>query len=123
VRAAPRGLGFLFFFLAFVVGFGCLVGCSGQDSPPPTPTASQSVIASTSVPAPGIITQLTPAAAARRNARPWLMPAAVAMPGGGGRIDMRGSPKHVRALERQPDGTFKQVCADAPEAPSMGGTR
>jgi hypothetical protein len=100
-----------------------LVGCAGQDSRPPSATADQQVIASTSLRAPGIITQLSPAAPAGPSARPWQMPATVAMPGGGGRIDMRGSPKHVRALERQADGTFKQVCADAPQAPSMGGTR
>jgi len=122
VRAAPSGLGFLF-FLAFVVGFGCLVGCAGQDSRPPSATADQPVIAATGLRAPGTLTQLGAAAPARPPLRPWQMPAAVAMPGGGGRIDMRGSPKHVRALERQPDGTFKQICADAPLAPSMGGTR
>ena len=46
------------------------------------------------------------------------------MPGGGTLIDLRGRGRHVRALERQPDGTLKQVCVDAPEmlAPS-GGSR
>jgi hypothetical protein len=44
-----------------------------------------------------------------------ILPPPVAMPGGGTRIDMRGSGKHTRALERQPDGTFKHVCVDAPE--------
>jgi hypothetical protein len=43
------------------------------------------------------------------------LPPAVVMPGGGTRIDMRGSGKHTRALERQPDGTFKHVCVDVPE--------
>ena len=52
------------------------------------------------------------------------LPAPVAMPGGGTCIDLRGSGRHVRALERQPDGTFKHVCVDAPEmlAPA-GGSR
>ena len=46
------------------------------------------------------------------------------MPGGGTFIDLRGGGRHVRALERQPDGTLKQVCVDAPEmlAPA-GGSR
>jgi hypothetical protein len=47
--------------------------------------------------------------------------APVAMPGGGTRIDLRGSGRHVRALERQPDGTLKHVCVDAPEMVSPSG--
>jgi hypothetical protein len=39
---------------------------------------------------------------------------AVPMPGGGLRVDLGGEAHHVRGLERQPDGTYKNVCADAP---------
>jgi len=43
------------------------------------------------------------------------LPPPVAMPGGGTRIDMRGSGQHVRVLERQADGTYKHACEDAPD--------
>ncbi len=50
------------------------------------------------------------------------LPPPVAMPGGGVRIDLRGSGRNVRALERQADGTFKHACVDAPELAPSGGT-
>jgi hypothetical protein len=37
------------------------------------------------------------------------------MPGGGVRLDMSGQSRHVRGLQRQPDGTWKSVCTDDPE--------
>jgi len=49
------------------------------------------------------------------------LPPPVAMPGGGTRIDLRGSGRHVRTLERQADGTFKHACVDAPELAPSGG--
>ena len=84
--------------------------------------------------APSTATEITTAAAplpprapigAAPSSRPRTpLRAPVAMPGGGTMIDMRGGGRHVRALERQPDGTLKQVCVDAPEmlAPA-GGSR
>jgi hypothetical protein len=51
---------------------------------------------------------------------PRKLPPPVAMPSGGFRIDLRGSPGHVRTLERQPDGSFKQACRTQPGTPSSG---
>jgi hypothetical protein len=33
----------------------------------------------------------------------------------GVRVDLHDKPRHVRGLQRQPDGTYKSVCFDAPE--------
>jgi hypothetical protein len=51
---------------------------------------------------------------------PRKLPQPVAMPSGGFRIDLRGSPGHVRTLERQPDGSFKQACRTQPGTASGG---
>jgi hypothetical protein len=37
-------------------------------------------------------------------------------PGAGVRVDLAGTTHHVRALERQPDGTYKSICADNADA-------
>jgi hypothetical protein len=37
-------------------------------------------------------------------------------PGAGVRVDLAGTTHHVRALERQPDGTYKTICADNADA-------
>jgi len=37
-------------------------------------------------------------------------------PGAGVRVDLAGTTHHVRALERQPDGTYKSICADSADA-------
>jgi hypothetical protein len=37
-------------------------------------------------------------------------------PGGGLRVDLRADARHVRGRVRQPDGSYKSVCVDAPEA-------
>jgi hypothetical protein len=37
------------------------------------------------------------------------------MPNGGFRIDLRASTDHVRTLDRQPDGSYKQACRNVPE--------
>ena len=46
--------------------------------------------------------------------------AAPLVTGGGGRpgvrVDLAGTAQHVRALQRQPDGTYKSVCTDDPDA-------
>jgi len=36
--------------------------------------------------------------------------------GAGVRVDLAGTTHHVRALERQPDGTYKSICADSADA-------
>lgn len=54
------------------------------------------------------------------GAPPALVAAAPVVSGGGGRpglrVDLAGTAQHVRGLERQPDGTYKSVCTDNPEA-------
>lgn len=32
------------------------------------------------------------------------------------RVDLAGTAHHVRALERQPDGTYRSICTDNPDA-------
>lgn len=60
-------------------------------------------------------------ASARAAAKPPVVwPAPEATPTGGRRIDLRGIPNHVRTLERQPDGTWKQFCRDAPRPAAAG---
>ena len=54
---------------------------------------------------------------------PVVWPAPEATPTGGRHIDLRGVPDHVRTLERQPDGTWKQFCREAPRATAPGSGR
>jgi hypothetical protein len=86
--------------LVLALGAGC--ADRGPEPPPPAPAGT--------VAAPPASPPMTPPPGASRR-----LPAPVAMPGGGVRIDMRGSTGHVRALVRQPDGTYKSTCIDAPE--------
>jgi hypothetical protein len=51
---------------------------------------------------------------------PVVWPAPEATPTGGRHIDLRKIPDHVRTLERQPDGTWKQFCRDAPRPTAPG---
>jgi hypothetical protein len=63
-------------------------------------------------------------ASSRAAARPpivWPAPEATAT--GGRHIDLRGIPDHVRTLERQPDGSWKQFCRDAPRPTAPGSGR
>src|SRR4051794_24283309 len=96
----------------FVMALAVAVGCAdraprGEGEAPPAggpasvapPAASPPVIAAAALPRPSV---------------PLRPP--VAMPGGGVRIDMRGTRRHVRAVDRQPDGTFKHVCTDEPDS-------
>jgi hypothetical protein len=97
---------------ALAVAFGCAdrIPATALEAPPVS--AAPARIAARVVPPPVI-----GAPALLRPRAP--LPPPVAMPGGGIRIDLRGSGKHIRALERQPDGSFKHACVDAPElAPS-----
>ena len=34
----------------------------------------------------------------------------------GVRVDLTGTTHHVRALERQPDGTYRSICTDSADA-------
>jgi hypothetical protein len=61
------------------------------------------------------------ARAARAAATPpTLWPAPQPNPGGGMHIDMRGRPDHVHRLEKQPDGTWRQVCRSTARPLSSG---
>jgi hypothetical protein len=51
------------------------------------------------------------------------MPPPTAMANGGIRIDLRGTARHVRVLERQPDGKYRQACVAPPAAPGSQGTK
>ena len=51
---------------------------------------------------------------------PVVWPASEATPTGGRHIDLRKIPNHVRTLERQPDGTWRQFCRDAPRPTAPG---
>jgi hypothetical protein len=51
------------------------------------------------------------------------MPAPAAMSDGGMRIDLRGTARHVRTLERQPDGKYRQACVAPPAALGTQGTK
>jgi hypothetical protein len=114
-----------------IVGFAIMLGCADRDAAPsalaaapaPAPaTAAPTAAPVTAAPtAPGV--PLVAPAAPPASSKPRHMPAPVSRPGGGVRIDLRGSPGHVRALERQPDGSYKQVCTDAPALAPASGAR
>jgi hypothetical protein len=102
---------------ALALAFGC------AERTPPTAGEAPSNATETRI-APAPLPPRAPRAAASSLRPRTPLRAPVAMPGGGTRIDMRGGGRHVRALERQPDGTLKQVCLDAPEMVSpSGGSR
>jgi hypothetical protein len=91
-----------------------LLGCEPRDSGPEDGVAAP----------PGVSAEARAhaQASARAAARPpAVWPAPEATPTGGRHIDLRGIPDHVRTLERQPDGTWKQFCRDAP-APAAAGS-
>lgn len=105
---------------AMVLAIGCAERPQPAESKPPAAAAT------TQTPPPALSPRTTiqnaaAAAAVTRARRP--LPEPVAMPGGGTRIDMRGTGWHVRALERQADGTYKHVCTDAPDLPPPGSPR
>ncbi|HLK90074.1 MAG TPA: hypothetical protein VKZ18_09270 [Polyangia bacterium] len=52
-------------------------------------------------------------AAARVAASPRVpLPAPVATASGGRHIDLRNFPDHIHTLERQPDGSWRQICRE-----------
>lgn len=102
MRAPGNRIGRWSAILAIAVGLVGLASCTAER---PGPGEGATPAAATQTPAPGT---------APLQGK-TILPPPVAMPGGGTRIDMRGSGKHTRALERQPDGSFKHVCVDAPE--------
>jgi hypothetical protein len=107
---------------ALVLAAGCAAdrpppASGGQPAAPASPGLTPApAVSPARLPRPGIA-GLSPAP------RRTQLPAPVAMPGGGVRIDMRTGGRHVRALERQPDGSLKQVCLDAPDSLAPGASR
>jgi hypothetical protein len=61
-----------------------------------------------------------PAAPSSGTPAPMAPPTARALVAGGTgpglRVDMAGTTHHVRALERQPDGTYRSICTDSADA-------
>jgi hypothetical protein len=99
-------------FLAGALG-GLLLGC-GQ---PPGVPGGGAATAGPSTEESAAFVERMQAASAEARARataaaatpPTLWPAPQPSPGGM-RIDMRGRPDHVHRLEKQPDGTWRQIC-------------
>ncbi len=97
----PRlGGGCLGLWMVLLLGAGCEgAGTPGSDLPGASAAA--------------------PVAAAPTRVAVMAVPAPLVTGGGtqpGLRIDLAGTAQHVRALERQPDGTYRSVCTDSPEA-------
>jgi len=95
----PRlGGGGLGLWMALLLGAGCDATATPTGAPS-GPGAAPPVAAATQAPVP---------------------PAAAPLVTGGGRpglrVDLAGTAHHVRSLERQPDGTYRSVCTDSPEA-------
>jgi hypothetical protein len=99
----------------------CLLGAGCADRTAPTP-AAPAVAPARVLPSLGSRVLGAPVAGAATSGAPPArkLPPPVAMPNGGFRIDLRGSPGHVRTLERQPDGSFKQACRTQPGTSSGG---
>jgi hypothetical protein len=89
MRIGGAGLGLC---LALVLGWGCdgAGPATGSTSAPTAVAATQALV--------------TGAPAVTNGGPP------------GVRVSLAGTAHHVRALERQPDGTYKTVCIDSPEA-------
>lgn len=107
--------------LSWVGLAACLLGMGCADRTPPAPSAS-AVAPARALPSLGgrVLGGPVAGTAASGAPPPRKLPPPVAMPSGGFRIDLRGSPGHVRTLERQPDGSFKQACRTQPGTASGG---
>jgi hypothetical protein len=96
-----------------------LVGCADRSSAAPPPSAAAPLVAGGALPSfRARVLAAQQAQGASGPPRPRKLPAPVAMPNGGFRIDLRGSTDHVRTLDRQPDGSYKQACRNVPEISS-----
>lgn len=93
-RLGGGGLGL---WMALLLGTGCEGAATPPGDPPePVPTAAPAAQSAALVAAAPLVTG--------GGARPGL------------RVDLAGTAQHVRGLERQPDGTYRSVCTDSPEA-------
>jgi hypothetical protein len=108
--------------VAVAAALALALGCAERPAPAAGDTAPAPASAQTAAPsAPALPARPTIAGTRLPSRRP--LPAPVAMPGGGVRIDMRGITRHARAIERQPDGTVKHVCVDDAEMAPAAGSR
>jgi len=94
-----------------------LLGCG--ERPASTVSAPASTVTNSTAPAPTVAAAPAPLPVRRA----FNMPPPIKMPDGGMRFDMRGQPRHVRTLERQADGTYKQACVSAPATLASQGTK
>jgi hypothetical protein len=107
--ARARGL-----LLGGALGAVFLFGC-GQPPDAPEPGAASAAPSSEESAAFAARVRATGAEARQRAARaasapPVVLPSPQPTPGGGSHVDMRGRPDHVHRLEKQPDGTWRQIC-------------
>src|ERR1700753_2970774 len=97
--------------LGLLIGGGLLLGCT-EGSPPPASGSAPVAVADVRQAFQARVAAVRAHARARgAGASPagvQKMPVAVTLPNGGHRIDLRGTALHVRALERQPDGSYQQ---------------
>jgi hypothetical protein len=88
-------------------GLGLLIGlltsCLGGGAPPPA-DQENAAVASAAESKTGALTATQPTTPAEPGAHRGL------------RVDPRDQPQHMRGLQRQPDGRYKNICTDAPAA-------
>ncbi len=119
VRASLVACALTGFFL-----LGCEPPASGPEDGVAAPTVSADARAAFAARVLATRDRARAQASSRAAAKPPVVwPAPAATPTGGRRIDLRGIPDHVRTLERQPDGTWKQFCRDAPRPTASGSSR
>jgi hypothetical protein len=93
---------------AFLLGCGQPPGVPGSGSATAAPASDDSAAFAERMLTAGAEARARAARAASTPPTAW--PAPQPNPGGGSYIDMRGRPDHVHRLEKQPDGTWRQVC-------------
>jgi hypothetical protein len=91
--------------LGLVIGLFWVVGCGAE----PSATGTGAVATATSTSTAAVVAPAAGGPALRADAF-----------GSGGhpgvRFDLRDRIEHVRALQKQPDGTYKSVCVDGAQA-------
>ena len=93
---------------AFLLGCGEPPGVPGNGSATATPPSESSAAFAQRMLAASAEARTRAARTAATPPVPW--PAPQPTPGGGSHIDMSARPDHVRRLEKQPDGTWRQIC-------------
>jgi hypothetical protein len=106
----PRSARALFFCVATLVAAGTGAGATGCGDLPAAETGRAQ--AAQAAPTPPALPSSEPAGPSSEPAGPRMS----TVPGRTLRVDLRDDGAHTRGLQRQPDGTFRTVCVDAPEA-------